>query len=30
MDTKSFEVIIHSQYAFDFCRDKVKTYEDCK
>lgn len=30
MDTKSFEVIIHSQYAFDFCREDVRGYEECR
>ncbi|KAM3141703.1 hypothetical protein pb186bvf_006308 [Paramecium bursaria] len=30
MDTKSFEVMLHSQYAFDKCRENVHTYEDCR
>ena len=30
MDTKSFEVMIHSEYAFDACRQEVSDYEDCR
>lgn len=30
MDTKSFELIIHSQYAFDHCRKEVQEYENCR
>lgn len=30
MDTKSFEVLIHSQYAFQKCRAEVNRYEDCR
>eukprot|EP01016_Furgasonia_blochmanni_P052053 TRINITY_DN825_c0_g2_i1.p1 TRINITY_DN825_c0_g2~~TRINITY_DN825_c0_g2_i1.p1 ORF type:complete len:207 (+),score=42.29 TRINITY_DN825_c0_g2_i1:164-784(+) len=30
MDTKAFEVMIHSQYAFDVCRSEINTYEDCR
>lgn len=30
MNTKAFEVLLHSQYAFDVCRNGVYEYEDCK
>ncbi|KRX02035.1 hypothetical protein PPERSA_07680 [Pseudocohnilembus persalinus] len=30
MDTKAFEVLIHSQYAFDVCREQVYNFEDCR
>ncbi|KAL4461080.1 hypothetical protein ABPG72_006459 [Tetrahymena utriculariae] len=30
MNTKSFEVLIHSQYAFDVCREQVYNFEDCR
>jgi len=30
MNTKAFEVVIHSQFAFDACRKEVYDYEDCR
>jgi len=30
MNTKSFEILIHSQYAFDVCRKEIQEYEDCR
>ncbi|CAD8150225.1 unnamed protein product [Paramecium octaurelia] len=30
MNTKSFEVLIHSQFAFHKCRSEVHQYEDCR
>jgi len=30
MNTKVFEVMIHSQYAFDACRKEIQDFEDCR